>query len=178
MDQKIRKFHELKKVYRQNRVDSRHESSAEHTWSCLVLVDYFLEKTKLDRLKVFELLLYHDVVEIITGDTPILHIRESKHQDELKAMQIIKEQIPTELKQKFEQLFLEFEAAKTPETKFAKAIDKLDATVHELDYKQDWKGWTDEKVRQYNDHFFADFPEIKKFHDESLEYVEKEGYFK
>lgn len=162
-----------------NTVEDRRESSAEHSWSCMILADYFLNKTKkkLDRLKVYELLMYHDLVEIEAGDVPIHHRREGKHEKEYKAMEELKDQIPKELKQKFINLFLEFEGKKTSEAKFARAIDKLDATLHELDYKKDWKGWTEEMVRGYNDHYFEEFPEIKSFHEELLKFVKEQGYY-
>jgi len=63
----------LKSAYRLNKVGERRESAAEHSWSCLLLADPFLSSCEepLDRLKVYELLLYHDVVEIIVGDSPL-----------------------------------------------------------------------------------------------------------
>ena len=77
---KLRKFNELKSVYRTNSVGGRHESSAEHSWSCLILADYFLNltKKKIDRLKVYDILIYHDVVEIETGDVNINDVEKHK----------------------------------------------------------------------------------------------------
>jgi putative hydrolase of HD superfamily len=67
-------INKLKSVYRLNSVDKRKESSAEHSWSCIVLADYILNKYKIDvdRLKVYELLMYHDLSEIHTGDFPFI----------------------------------------------------------------------------------------------------------
>ncbi|WP_457619098.1 HD domain-containing protein, partial [Lutibacter sp.] len=135
---KFRIFNKLKTVYRFNSVENRKESSAEHSWSCLILADFFLSKFNfnLDRLKVYELLMYHDVVEIEAGDTP-LHPevkRLSKSEKEKKAMELLHKDLPTPLNEKFVKLFTEFEEQKTLESKFAKAIDALDAVIHELDY--------------------------------------------
>ncbi|MBW2971372.1 HD domain-containing protein [Candidatus Woesearchaeota archaeon] len=179
MDQTIRKLYQLKNIERANRVKDRQESSAEHTWSCLMLADYFLtkHKMKLDRLHVYELLMYHDVVEIEAGDVPIHHNRDDKHDKEMKALDKLKNEIPVELRAKLVALFTEFEEEKTKEARFAKAIDKLDATLHELDYPADWKGWTEPKVRKYNDKYFEGFPEIQKLHDELLKYVKAKGYY-
>src|SRR3989338_790984 len=117
--QKLRKFYQLKTVYRKNTVTGRKESSAEHSWSCLILADYFLSqmKEKLDRLKVYELLMYHDVVEIEAGDVCISDEegRKDKNERELQAMHILTKQIPKVLKDKFVALFTEFEAGKTRE---------------------------------------------------------------
>lgn len=68
----IRYLYRLKEIERLNSVGSRRESAAEHSWSCLVLADYFMSRsdTGLDRLRVYELLVYHDVIELEAGDTP------------------------------------------------------------------------------------------------------------
>jgi len=180
--EKLRRIYKLKSVDRMNSVGNRKESSAEHSWSCLVLADYFLNKmkTKINRVKVYEMLIYHDLVEIETGDVPIHHEnnRIDKHWSEKKAAKKLMKELPKRIGKKFAALFKEFEEMKTVESKFAKAIDKLDATLHEMDYKRDWKGWTEAQVRRYNDPYFKDFPEIKKANDEMLEYANKNGYFR
>ncbi|MEW5897140.1 MAG: hypothetical protein AB1668_05580 [Nanoarchaeota archaeon] len=65
----------------------------------------------------------------------------------------------------------------TKEAKFAKAIDALDSLAHELDYKKDWRGWTDEMVRRYHGRYMDEFPEIKEAFDKMLAYCHKNGYF-
>ena len=178
---KIRKFYELKKVYRMNTVENRKESSAEHTYSCLILADYLLSslKLKLDKIKVYELVLYHDVVEIEAGDIPIHHLekKKNKKENELKALHSLKDKIPKLLKSKFVNLFLEFEEQKTREAKFAKAVDKLDAIIHELDYKKDWKGWSEKFYRSLNDEPFIQFPELKNAYETINDFARKNSYF-
>jgi putative hydrolases of HD superfamily len=179
---KLRKLYQLKNVERQSTVGKRKESSAEHSWSCLILADYFLNRLKnnaLDRLKVYELLMYHDVVEIEAGDTPIHHEEERKNKKELelKAAHKLKESFPEEIKSKFINLFTEFEEQETKEAKFAKAIDALDALMHFLDDKKAWKGWTEEMVRKFHGHYVEQFPELKESFDKMLEFCNQEGYF-
>jgi putative hydrolases of HD superfamily len=178
---KLRKFYELKHVERSNSVKGRKESPAEHTWSSLILADYFMEimKQKLDRLKVFELLLYHDVVEIETGDICISKEKEriGKEGREKQAAHILKEHIPAALGDKFLSRFEEFEGAQTTEAKFAKAIDAIDAQIHELDYKEDWKGWTEEFLRSKKGYLFEDFPELKEAFEAVMVFLEENGYF-
>ena len=178
---KLRKFYQLKTVYRKNTVTGRKESSAEHSWSCLILADYFLSqmKEKLDRLKVYELLMYHDVVEIEAGDVCISDEkgRIGKKERELQAVQVLKKDIPNVLKEKFAALFHEFEEEKTREAKFAKAIDALDAQIHEMDYKGDWKGWPADFLQKKKGHLFEEFPELKETFQKLMEYLKKEGYF-
>lgn len=204
MDQihKLRKLYRLKNIERANTILSRKESSAEHSWSCLLLADYFLSQVKnsqikedkdksnrdqgesnnkdknLDRLKIYELLLYHDLIEIEAGDIPIHHVEERKHKQEkeLKAFASMKEQFPEVLKEKFSRLFQEFEEQKTPEAKFARAVDRIDALIHELDYKKDWKGWNEAKVRQFYQEEIKDVPMIKAAFEQILSYAREQGY--
>jgi Zn-dependent M32 family carboxypeptidase len=95
----LRKFYELKNVERTARVGQRRESPAEHTWSALILADYVLSMMKnstLNRLKVYELLLYHDVVEIEAGDVNLLDEQNRKHkaEREKEAAHILKKHLP------------------------------------------------------------------------------------
>ena len=183
MDEILRfsKFNELKKIYRTSSVENRKESSAEHTWSSLLLADYFLLKIdlKIDKLKVYELIMYHDVVEIESGDFPLGPgvCRKNKTKIELEAAKVLMEKLPNGQKDKFFQLFLEFEENKTLEARFANAIDKLDVMIHELDYKIDWKGWSKKFVIDKKEKFFDDFPIMKRDFHKLLDYLEKEGYF-
>ena len=180
--QKFRRLYALKEVYRHCSVGNRKESVAEHTWSALMLADYILTKSKIaiDRVKVYELLLYHDIVEIEAGDIPIHHEekRIHKQENERKAIVKLNKQLPKEVADKLAFLFEEFEAQQTPEAKFARAIDKLDATIHELDYKEDWKGWNEKMLRKYHDHAVSVFPETKKLFEKIVAYVKKNDYFR
>ena len=179
---KFKIINKLKSVYRLNSVDNRKESSAEHTWSCLVLADFLLGKYKInaDRLKICELLMYHDLTEIHTGDFPFVQgsDRKEKKEKELLAAKKLKKELPEQISEKFYNLFLEFEEQKTTESKFAKAIDIFDAQIHETDYKKDWKGWTKEfLINNKRSECFNEFPDIKKDFLNLLDYLEEEGYF-
>ena len=179
---RLRKVYQLKNIERANTVEKRKESPAEHSWSCLILADYFLnrmKKVKLDRLKVYELLMYHDVVEIEAGDINLLNEQERKHkqQREQQAAHVLKKHLPEELGKKFFVLFHQFEEGKTKEARFAKAIDALDAEIHELDYPQDWQGWTEEFLRKKKGPLMEEFPELKEMFEEIMAFVKKEGYF-
>lgn len=177
----LRYFYKLKSVYRSTSVGERKENSAEHTWSCLVLADYFLTKMKhkLDEKKIFDMLLYHDIVEIETGDLCITKEKEriGKVEREQKALEIISKKVPSEMGRKIVSLFQEFEEAKTMEAKFCKAIDALDAEIHEMDYKSDWKGWTEEFLRKKKQHLYDEFPELKELFEETTEFARENGYF-
>lgn len=130
-------------------------------------------------MKFYEILMYHDVVEIEAGDIPIHHEekRKNKKEQEMKALMNLQGKVPLVLKDKFVHLFLEFEDMSSKEAKFAKAIDALDSLVHELDYKKDWQGWTEEMVRRFHGRYMNEFPEIKEAFDKMLAYCQKKGYF-
>ncbi|MBU0460392.1 MAG: HD domain-containing protein [Nanoarchaeota archaeon] len=178
---KLRKLYQLKGVERVGPVGKRKESPAEHTWSALILADFFLSqmKEKLDRLKVYELLMYHDVVEIETGDVCITKVeeRKAKQTKELEVAKQLKEEFPKIIGEKFYYLFMEFEEQKTREAKFAKAVEYLDAEIHFLDYPKYWKSWDEDKVRRLKGEYHKEFPEINKVFEKMLVYAREEGYF-
>lgn len=175
---KIRKYYELKSVERMNSQGNRKENSAEHTWSTLILADLFIEYVEqpIDKLKVFEILLYHDVVEIEAGDTPNtpFHKRDEKEEKEYFAAKLLQTQL--EKGEKFYNLFMEYENQETIESKFAKCMDNIDAMIHEMDYKKDWKGWSDEFLRSRKEKYFEEFPKLKEFFEELLTYLVDNEY--
>jgi putative hydrolases of HD superfamily len=191
---KFRKIYGLKSVYRLNSVDTRHESAAEHTWSSLILADWILNemsnksegskssvepKSDIDRLKVYELLMYHDLVEIHAGDTPINaedKIATQKEREHTAFEKLITE-LPDSMTEKYKSLYEEFEQRKTKEAKFAKAIEEMDSSLHELDYKKDWKGWTEKFMREKKTKYYTEFPIIMEIFEEFLKYCNENGFF-
>jgi len=53
----------------------------------------------------------------------------------------------------------------------------MEADIHELDYKEDWNGWTEEFLKQEKAHLFNEFPELKNSFDELVVYLRENGYF-
>ena len=183
---KFRILNKLKSVYRFAKVGNRNESSAEHSWGALMLADFYLTKmeqngssVKLDRLRVYELIMYHDVVEIEAGDTPMgPNIdRAGKNKLENDAADLLTKKLPNIIADKYLKLFFEFQNQKTVEARFAKAIEAMEADIHELDYKEDWKGWTEEFLKHEKEHLFGEFPELKKSFEELVIYLKDNGYF-
>jgi len=133
----------------------------------------------LNLTKVYELLIYHDLVEIETGDVALdpENPDEIKEKDEITYAKKLAEKLPTSISEKFLKNFKEFEEQKTIESKFAKAINQLDAVIQEIDFKEDWKGWSKEFLIQKKAKYFKEFPEVEKHFYSLLDYLEKEGYF-
>jgi putative hydrolases of HD superfamily len=173
----------LKEVDRVCTVKDRKESAAEHTWSAMILAQYFLKisSVKLDEAKVMKLLLYHDLVEIETGDVGIFRedYHELKKNEEAAAIKV-KESLPIELQEEFKNSFNEFEELKTPEAKFSKAIDRLEGSIAFLDNKPAWKkvNATEVMIREkYDGGYMDDFPEVLSFFNELIIYLRENGYF-
>jgi putative hydrolase of HD superfamily len=179
--QKLKRLYALKSVYRANSVDTRKESAAEHTWSALILADYYAPQVSqpLNTQRVYELLLYHDVVEILAGDTPLTPLSNAKEQSQKEwvAAVALKEQLPYALQDKYWDCFVEFEQRETVEAQFAKAIDALDAVIQELDYKEDWVGWTKEFLLAKKERYLENFPTLLKDFHQIVDHLEGEGYF-
>lgn len=177
---RYKEVNKLKLIERLNSVGKRKESPAEHTWSTLILADYYLGiiPQKLDRTKVYELLMYHDLVEIHSGDTPIHPNVKTKNKEaeEKKAAEQLREELPEKLGEKYYSLFLEFEESKTTEAKFCKAVESFDSMIHEIDYKEDWKGWTSKFLLDKKLKYFEEFPEIKQDFLDLIEEMKNQGY--
>ncbi|MDO8571143.1 MAG: HD domain-containing protein [bacterium] len=178
---KFRVFNKLKSVYRDATVDARKESTPEHVWSALMLADFFLSQIQqpIDRLRVYELLMYHDVVEIEAGDSP-MHPSNNfpdKKEREERAFHSLRKQIPVVMRDKWAELFDEFENSRTVEARFAHAIDYLDAVIYELDHREDWKGWTKEFLVGKRIKNFEEFPDLLKAFESIVEYLEANKYF-
>jgi putative hydrolase of HD superfamily len=178
--QKLRILNKLKSVYRANSVGHRKESAAEHTWSALMLADYYSSviDQALDRLKVYELLLYHDLVEIEAGDIPLDPNNEVNNQKEIEraAAEVLKQRLPDSLKDKFWELFDEFEQGATLEARFARAIDCLDAMIHELDYRDDWAGWSRTFLITKRERYFDGFPKLLDEFHTLVDYLVEQEY--
>jgi 5'-deoxynucleotidase YfbR-like HD superfamily hydrolase len=142
----------LKSVLRQSYlIDSdRHENSAEHSWHLAVAAMVLAEhaKEKIDVGKVTRLVLVHDLVEIDAGDTFIYDdaANVGKAAREQEAANRLFGLLPKEQAQTFLALWREFEDRKTPEAKFAFALDRLMPILHNV-FTQG-RSWKEHGIRQ------------------------------
>lgn len=121
----------LKGVIRGNRIadGSRRENTAEHSWHialfALVLREWAVGKV--DVWRVVQMLLLHDLVELECGDTPLFDTAAAPTQAEREeaAADIIFGRLPPDQSLALRALWAEFEAAATPDARFAKALDRL-----------------------------------------------------
>lgn len=119
---------------------SRPENSGEHSWHlalyALVLADQ--AEPGVDVNRVIRMLLIHDLVEIVVGDVPIhsqngaAHASAATQAAEAKAADRIFGLLPPDLRDSFRTLWEEFEAAETPDARFAKALDRVQPVMANL----------------------------------------------
>ena len=126
----VQELDQLKSVLRQTRVkssDNRQENSAEHSWHiammAAVLVEHAAEPVNLDR--VIRMLLVHDIVEIDAGDTFCFDEQavEAQAEKEEQAAQRLFRLLPESQSREMLDLWHEFEAVRTADARYAKAID-------------------------------------------------------
>lgn len=127
----ILEIDKMKTIFRRTYISdgSRKENDAEHSWHlalmAMVLKDYFPEA--IDLLKVIKLVLIHDLVEIYAGDTYLYdevgNLDKAKREQE--AADKLFNMLPYEQSKEFMELWHEFEAKQTDESKFASIIDRL-----------------------------------------------------
>ncbi|CAN7147449.1 MULTISPECIES: HD domain-containing protein [Brucella] len=132
----ILEVEKLKQVIRRTPLldTSRRENDAEHTWE-LVLMAMVLQEhanENVDLLSVLKMLIIHDIVEIDAGDTFIYDDAGALDQEEreMQAATRIFGILPEDQALEFRALWDEFEARKTAEAQFARAMDRLQPLLH------------------------------------------------
>jgi putative hydrolase of HD superfamily len=118
--------------------EGRQESVAEHTWRlslmAMVLVPEF---PGVDFAKLVKICLVHDLGEAIGGDVPapeqarrrVAGLATGKGNDERRDLHTLLESLPLPIKAEIAELWDEYEAARTPEARLAKALDKLETIM-------------------------------------------------
>jgi putative hydrolase of HD superfamily len=108
---------------------SRLENSAEHSWHLLLAAMVVREYTcvELNLLRALEMMAVHDLVEIDAGDTFAYDAagQATKSERELAAADRVFGLLPADQCAYFRDLWEEFEAQETPESRFANAVDRF-----------------------------------------------------
>ena len=122
----------LKQVFRKAVLikDLRAENDAEHSWHLammVILLSKYSNDSEIDVLRTVKMVLIHDIVEIDAGDTFCYspHDRNQKTTKEREAANRIFGLLPDGQASELRHLWEEFEEMKTPEARFAAAIDRL-----------------------------------------------------
>ena len=153
MDTRIKKqlefvleIDKVKNVFRQTHLSNngRNENDAEHSWHMAIMA-YLLKEyanNDVDIAKVMLMCLIHDIVEIDSGDTYAYDTESLKTQKarEDAAKKRIFSLLPEDQAQEFIQLFDEFEAYETAESKFAHAMDNIQPLIlNDSNNGADWQ---------------------------------------
>jgi putative hydrolase of HD superfamily len=130
---------------------SRQETSAEHSWHIaliLLVLSEYADEDDLDLLQVIKLLLAHDLVEIDAGDTYCYDesgIQDQKER-ETRAADRIFNILPGDQAKSFRALWDEYEDRKTPESRFANALDRFQPLLH--NYFTQGHSWRQNGIRK------------------------------
>ena len=108
---------------------SRKENDSEHAWHMAIMTLILSEYANddIDVLKTISMLLIHDLVEIDAGDTYAYDEegKKTQHAREVAAADRIFGLLPEDRKTKFRALWDEFESGDTPESRFARTMDRV-----------------------------------------------------
>ena len=144
-----------KNVFRQTHLSGhgRNENDAEHSWHMAIMAYLLWEYSNepVDIARVMLMCLIHDVVEIDAGDTYAYDEASLATQQERedKAKERLFSMLPQDQAEELTEIFEEFEAYETPESKFAHAMDNLQPVIlNNSNGGGDWKehGVTAEQI--------------------------------
>lgn len=139
-----------KNIFRQTHLSGhgRNENDAEHAWHMAIMAYLLREYSNepVDITRVMLMCLIHDVVEIDAGDTYAYDEEGKKTQKarEEAAKERIYSLLPEDQKEELAAIFDEFEESKTPESKFAHAMDNLQPLM--LNNSNDGGDWREHCV--------------------------------
>ncbi|MEG6570172.1 HD domain-containing protein [Thermoanaerobacterium thermosaccharolyticum] len=181
----LKEIDKIKQVFRQTLLidGTRHENDAEHSWHlammAMILSEYADEK--IDVGHVIKMVLVHDIVEIDAGDTFVYDEKgyEDKPEREKKAAERIFNILPKDQADEIRALWDEFEERKTPDAKFASALDRIQPIIH--NYYTNGHSWRKHGVKSHqvlerNKIVSKIAPELWKFINDILEDSINKGY--
>jgi len=147
----IKEIDQLKQISRQTYLadGSRKENDAEHSWHLAIMAVLMGEyaNQNIDVLRVVSMVLLHDIVEIDAGDT-YAYDKEgnaTKRNREVAAAKRLFPILPEDQAAYFYGLWEEFEAAETPEAKFAHTLDNIQPML--LNDASGGKSWREHDVK-------------------------------
>lgn len=175
----------LKSVFRRNYLadGSRKENDAEHSWYFAMAALLLVETAggEVDLLRVLEIALIHDIVEIDAGDTFIYDEAAKEHQAEreARAARRLFAILPDDQASKLLNLWQEFEEGRTAEARYARAVDRVSAVILNLaSGGKSWKehGITKTRVLAINERIAAGAPALWPHIQALIEEASRQGH--
>jgi putative hydrolase of HD superfamily len=129
----LRATEQLKNTHRNSWTSSgRRESVAEHSWRlCLMAMLLADQYPEVSFARLVKICVVHDLGEAIGGDIPAVHqtAGAGKAEQERRDLLQLLEPLPQRLRDEITTLWDEYEEARTPEARLAKALDKLETIL-------------------------------------------------
>lgn len=152
MDERLRKqlqfsleIDKEKNIFRQTHLSGhgRNENDAEHAWHMAVMAFVLAEYVDdpVDVLRVVQMVLIHDLVEIYAGDTYAYdeEAKATQKDRELAAADRIFGMLPEDQGRQMREVWEEFEAYETAEARFAHLLDNYQPlSLSDANGGQDW----------------------------------------
>ncbi len=145
----ILEMDKLKNVLRRNYINGgeRLENTAEHSWQvalqAVLLAEYANETV--DVFRVVKMLLIHDIVEIIAGDTYIYAADQADQAEkETQAAETLFGMLPVDQATELKTLWHEFEGKTSADARFAKAMDRLLPLLQ--NFHSNGKSWREHEI--------------------------------
>lgn len=134
--------------------DDRRENDAEHSWHLALMVLLLAEYADepIDPGHAMKLVIVHDLIEIYAGDSPVFDsaaVADQQEREEAAADRLFT-LLPADQAVMMRSLWDEFESGRSPEARFAKAMDRLEPMLlNWLNQGGTWQmpGATEAKVR-------------------------------
>ena len=175
----------LKDTYRKclTMSGSREENTAEHSFSLIMAVVLFEKRANhnIDILKTMKMALFHDVVEVYSGDT--FHYdkeKTDKFSEEFESLKKILSHLDDdELVSEITSLWNEFEEGDSPEALFLRGLDRFLPMYH--NYRTKGHSWikygiTKEQALEKNSHIENASSEIWEYTKEMLKDSKMKGW--
>lgn len=151
------------------------EYVAGHSWRIALMAMLLApEFPELDMDRVVRMCLIHDLGEAVTGDIPTFCKTAADEAFEQRKLAEFTDMLPGDQNRMLKTLFAEMDALKTPEARFYKCLDKLEAVIqHNESDTATWTAIEYELNRHYAVKEAAAFPWLKALRDEMLKDTEQ-----
>ncbi len=112
------------------------ESVADHTFRTAILCMIFSDLEGLDRLKMLQMALIHDLPEVIIGDlTPSERTEEAREREDAAMKQLLS-LLPERLQERYLKIWLEYRECKTREANAVRELEKLEMALQAREYEK------------------------------------------
>lgn len=185
---RLQYLQQLKTVIRSNLKRSEEvqtESVAEHIYTMMILTNYFSKieefQSVLNMQRVYELITWHDIDEIETGDVVGYHKTADDRAKEGVAQETVIAEAPSSLQEVIKVALFEYKAQETPEAQFVKAIDKIDPVFMILNENGkkicDITPMTEEQHTRIKLPYLQNYPYIMRFFTVTRDELRAGGFF-